>query len=711
MQFSAHRRLLASTALAFAVMMPGAAHAQNARPAEQDGTVADSPAASNDGEIIVTAQRREEKLKDVPISVTAVTGDQLAQSGVTGSRELALLAPGVNINTTGAAAQATVRGVGNTVVGGNSESPVALYIDGVYVAGQYFAVFDLANIDSIQVLKGPQGTLFGRNATGGAILVTTSRPQNYFTGSLTTSYGNFNDYRIGGFISGPITESLSFDVAANYHKNDGYARDVLRNTKLATYEDKSVRAKLLFKPDDATSVMLIGDYGRIRDETAVAIRPIATSSTPGALVPTNPRELALSFDPYAITEGGGVSLEISHDFDAFTVKSLSAYRQTKNYSLTDQDRVANPISRIDTTIRDNYFTQEVTVSNSKPGRFQWIAGAFYYGDTVENPTYSNVTTLLNNARLQVNAYALFGEGTYALTDALKLTAGIRYSTEERTFLSRRSTGAVQSTFQSLNADAWTPRLSLIYAINPASNVYATYSKGFKSGLFPAATFNAPAVKPETLNSYEVGYKLSSGPTSFTLAGYYYDYKELQVTTRTPAGLQTLLNAASAEIYGVDADLSVRVAEGLKLRLAGAYTHSKYKDFTSAPFFTPVPGAGNTTSVGDATGNPLVRTPKWTATAGVRYETAVGSGKVDFSADYYYNSGFSWTFDNRYREASYSLVNAQLGWSPDGKNFRLSVFGKNLTNELYSMGTSVTTFATAAAYAPPRSYGVAASFKF
>jgi iron complex outermembrane receptor protein len=706
--------LMTRSAVALAAFAATAAHAQDAQPgdeSEQPGPQTETASDDEPGEILVTAQRREERLKDVPLSVTVIDAQQLEQSGISGSRELAALTPGVTINTTGAAAQATVRGVGNTVVGGNAESPVALYIDGVYVSGQYFAVFDLANIESIQVLKGPQGTLFGRNATGGAILVTTSRPSSILTGSVSASYANFDDVRVGGFISGPITDTLRFDIAGNYHADNGYARDVVRGTRLSEYEEKSARAKLMFAPDGDTRITLIGDWGRVRDETAVSLKVVGRPATAGAFVPEDPREFALSFDPYSISEGRGVSLEIMHDFGTFTVKSLSAYRKTKNYSLTDQDRVAANIQRIDTTIRDEYITQEVTASNSNPGRFEWIAGAFYYGDTVKNPTFLNVGTLLNDAYLQVDAWALFGEGTFALTDAFKITAGLRYSNEERTFRSRRNAGNPTAAFRSLEADAWTPRVSLLYALTPASNIYATYSKGFKSGLFPAATFNAAPVNPETIEAYEVGYKLSRGGTSLNLATFYYDYKDLQVTTRTPAGLQTLLNAASAEIYGVDADLNVRLTQGLRLRLAGAYTHSEYKDFVNAPLFVPLAAGGNATLAGDASGNPLVRTPKWTATAGLRYETDLGSGKVDFSGDIYYNSGFSWTFDNRYRQDDYTLVNAQVGWSPPGENFRVAVFGRNLTNTLYSMGTSVTTAATAAAYARPRSYGVAVNFKF
>lgn len=666
---------------------------------------------ASEDEIIVTAQRREEKLKDVPISVTALAGEQLQSAGLTGSREIATLTPGVMINTTGAAAQATIRGVGNTVVGGNSESPVSIYIDGVYVPGQYFAVFDLANIQSIQVLKGPQGTLFGRNATGGAILVTTSRPSDTFTGKFNASYARFNDVRLSGYVSGPIAENVNFDIAGNYHKDHGYARDVVRHTRLAEYKDYSVRAKIEIAPDSDTSVLLIGDYGKIRDETPVSFKPMRAVLAPvGAYVPANPFDQASTFDPFAISEGGGISLEVKRDFGGVTLKSLTAFRKTKAFSITDQDRVQAALSRIDQTIHDKYLTHEFTLSSSGRSPFQWIAGAFYYGDTVNNPTYSNVTTLLNNSHMQVDAWALFGEGTYALTDQLKVIAGVRYSNETRTALSRRLTGSPLVAFRELKNHAWTPRVSVVYAVTPDSNIYATFSKGFKSGLFPGTTFNGAPVQPEKITAYEAGYKLASGGTNFNVAGFYYDYKDLQVTTRTPSGLQNLLNAAKAKIYGIDADLSLKLSDALRLRFAGAYTHSEYTNFTNAPFFSEIPSGGNASSSGNATGNQLIRTPKWTLSSGFKYEVPVGSGRIDLSADAYYNSGFAWTVDNRYRQKAYTLVNAQMGWSPND-SLRLSVFGKNLTNELYAIGVSVTNAATAAAYARPRTYGVAASYKF
>lgn len=712
---SATASLLAATS-AFAQVSPPASPPTGASagsPVEQNTTASDAgQEEASSADVVVTAQRREERLKDVPITITAISASQIAASGIGGSRELAALTPGVTIQTTGAAAQATVRGIGNTVVGGNSESPVALYVDGVYISSQYAAVFDLSNIESVQVLKGPQGTLFGRNATGGALLVTTTRPADHFTGSITASYARFDDVRVAGYLSGPITDTLRFDIAANYHDDNGFTRDVLRNRRLSTYHETSVRGKLEFAPDDATSVTLIGDYSSLRDNTPITIgpQPGTRPSTPGAFVPAEPYQVALTFDPYGTTKNYGFSLTVRHDFDPFTIKSITAYRHGDVFSTTDQDRVVAAVSRIDQKILQDTLSQEVTIASRGTGRLQWLGGLFYFGDTTPTYTLSNLA-LVVDARLRTDAYAAFGELTVAVTDRLKLTGGVRYSYEEKADLSRRATGTPLVAFQRTDADSWTPRVSAVFKVNDTSNLYATFSKGFKSGLYAATVFNGLPVSPETINAYEVGYKLADGPLAFNISGFYYDYSDLQVTTRSTNGLQTLLNAANAEIYGVDADFTAAITTGLRLRLAAAYTHSEYKNFVNAPVYTPAAAGGNALTTGDVSGRQLVRTPEFTANAGLRYETALGGGKIDASADYYYNSGFPWTFEGNYRQDDYSLVNATIGFSPAGQNFRIAVFGKNLTDTVYPLGVSVSGLATGPAYARPRTYGALVNFKF
>ncbi|TZG29377.1 TonB-dependent receptor [Sphingomonas montanisoli] len=681
---------------------------------------AQAPAApaemASDNEIIVTAQRREEKLKDVPLTVTAFNAAELERNGTTATRDLAMITPGITIQNTGAQLQATIRGIGTTIVAGGAESPVAVYVDGVYIASQNFAVFDLVNIDSIQVLKGPQGTLFGRNATGGAILVNTKKPSDTLTGKLTASYGRFDEVRVGGYLSGPITNGISASLAAYYRDDNGFTKDALRNTDLSTYQEYNIRGKLLLEPGEATSITLSGDYGRVEDSTGISIRsigsgPRATSSV-GAFIPSDPYKLALTFDPFAHSWGWGGSAEIQHDFDGVVAKSLTAYRNTDHRSFTDQDRVAAAINRVNVTINENVFTQEFTLSSSEPGPFQWLGGLYYFHQKDFNPVLSN-GALVTESRLKAEAGAAFAEGTYEVLPQFKVTAGVRYSKEKRENAQRRAAGNPLTTKREATFDSWTPRLSLVYEVDPQSNVYFTYSKGFKSGLYNATAFGLPAIKPETVQAYEGGFKHSSNEITLNVSAYYYDYKNLQLQTRDANGLALTLNATDATIYGVDGDFTYRITPAFRVRIAGAYTNGTYGTFTNAPFFAPAPApaGGNIQFTGNASGNPLIRTPKVTGNVGVNYDRELANGdKIGAAVTYYYNSGFAWTVDNRSRQSEYSLVNAEVSYTLQN-NLKLSVWGRNLTNTRYGQGVSVTAFADAIAYARPISYGVTGTYSF
>jgi iron complex outermembrane recepter protein len=568
------------------------------------------------------------------------------------------------------------------------------------------------NTDSMQVLKGPQGTLFGRNATGGAILITTKQPGSKPTGNFRLSYGRFNEVKAEAYVSGPVTDTISADLSLLYHDDNGYSRDVLRDTRLDTYREFSARSKILWSPDTDTSVLLIADISKVLDNTATSIRPIGrTTSVAGGFVPAGARELALTFDPYGKAWSGGGSIQAQHEFGGVTAKSISSYRETRYRARTDQDRTNLPVNRVDVIINEHYITQELTLTSSEPGPFQWVAGVYYFHDRSYTPTISNGVALTYPV-MRTTSYAGFAEGTYAITDKLKLTAGVRYNHEKRSDDQKKPNGSgFLYSYRTATANAWTPRFSLLYALTDSSNVYATYSKGFKSGFFNAGTFDQPAVEPETLQMYEAGYKYAHGGMSFNLAGFYSDYKNLQLSTRLPNGITTTLNAAGAKIYGVDADFSAHLSDALILRLGGAYTHSKYVDFTGAPRYDPLPAGGNVLTTMDASGNPLIRTPKFTGTTQLTYEQPVGNGRVSATGSLYYNSGFAWTPDNRVKQGDYVLLNGQIAWSPDDNHYRISLWGKNLTNTLYSLGVSVSGFADAAAYARPRSYGVTAEYRF
>ncbi|MES2986389.1 MAG: TonB-dependent receptor [Pseudomonadota bacterium] len=701
-----------AAASVLAIVSSGAAHAQaSGDSASTTASAQDVPAQTvEDGDdIVVTAQRREERLKDVPITVNVISGEDLAASGASSSRDIQTLVPGVTTANNAYATQFTIRGVGSTVVSG--EAPVSIYIDGVYLASQSFSVFDLMNIESIQVLKGPQGTLFGRNATGGAILVTTAAPAKTLSGKISAGYGSFDDVRLAANISGPLSDALGFDLTARYHDDNGYTRDV-SGQRMSDYREYGVRGKLVFEPSADTKVRVIGDWGRLYDAAGASFVPVPGQkvATVGAFVPSKPYEVSFTFSPYTRSVGGGGSLDVQHDFGGVSLKSITAYRSSKTLSLSDSDRVKNAVQSIRSGINEDMLTQEFTLASDKPGPFQWIVGAYYFNlKRFASQQINNVTTIEANADNE--SYSGFGEVTVQVAEPLKLIAGLRYTRDSTAIHQVRPTGSPLTFDNSVTFNAWTPRVSAVFAVDSDSNIYATYSKGFKSGLFNATSFAGAPIKPEDLSAYEVGFKHAQRGVSFNISAYYYDFKDLQLSARLPNGSSFTLNASNATIYGMDADLAFVLGGGFRLRAGANFTHARYVDFLQAPFFEPLPAGGNRSFTADASGKKLVRAPDFSGTLGLDYRKELASGTLTAGTSLYYNSGFSWSVDNRFNEEPYALLSATAGWSWNDDRYRLSVWGKNLTNTLYSQGGTVTTAADAFSYARPRSYGVAFDASF
>lgn len=254
------------------------------------------------GEIVVTAQRRNERLVDVPISISVLTGNALEQAGVRSTEDLTATVPGLNFATNGAFAQPTVRGVGTTVTSAGNDANVAIYIDGVYQPNQISNFSDLVDLEQVEVLKGPQGTLFGRNATGGAIRVTTKRPSLSSEARATASYGRFNDIRLTAFGTGPLSDKVAVSFALLYGDDEGYVRNRGTGNKVADTNARSMRGKILFQPSETVEFLLSGSHSKRSSNPAFTLGVLNGNSIalrlPGSIQPTGPREVSLTFDPF-----------------------------------------------------------------------------------------------------------------------------------------------------------------------------------------------------------------------------------------------------------------------------------------------------------------------------------------------------------------------------------------------------------------------------
>jgi iron complex outermembrane receptor protein len=693
--------------------------------------IQDSASPEGAGEIVVTAQRRVERLTDVPISITALTGDALAASGIRSTEDLSAVVPGLNFATNGAFAQPTVRGIGTTVSAAGSDANVAIYIDSVYQPSQIGNFSSLVDIEQIEVLKGPQGTLFGRNATGGAIRITTRRPTFEPTGDLMLSYGSFDEIRGSAYGSAGLSDTVAASLAFFYSDDRGYTRNIATGGYVAATNAVMIRGKVLFVPSDGLEFTLSGMHSE-RDANApfslgVLNRNNNNLGRAGILATNNPREVSLTFDPAIGASSDLVSLNGKIDLGFADLTSISSYQRTKTYLLTDTDRTNLALNRADLPGGQKTYTQELNLVSSGKGPFQWFLGAFYYNDDATGATIVNNGAVFTAIRLKSEAIAPFGEANLTLGD-LTLIAGLRYNHERKNFTATRGTIVEQrsQTFNNL-----TPRLGARYALGPSANLYATWSRGFKSGLFDqvlvGSTLVVSPVQPEKVDAYEIGFKYGRGRTSLSASGFIYDYDNIQFQAFNPngGGLTQVFNAAKARVYGGEIEASVSPANDFNLRATAAYTHSEYRSFPNATIYCPIgaPTFGNRSialgavnpctgrpSAG-ASGNQLIRTPEFTASLSSDYHLDLGSGAIDLSATASYSGPFYWDPGNRLREAAYVLVNGEITYAFPGDKLRVTLWGRNLLNEGYSIYVTEAAAGDSVAYARPRTIGVSARLSF
>jgi iron complex outermembrane receptor protein len=714
-------------------------------------TSAAGPEESQLGEILVTAQRKSERLRDVPISVTAVTGEQLAQDGITDTRGLEQVAPGLNFTSQGAWAEPNIRGVSTGNSGPGEESPIAIYVDGVYQVSQVASLFDLPDIAQIEVLKGPQGTLFGRNAEGGAIQIRTKDPTFTPTGDLTASYGYYTgnggshsspEYKTQVFVGGPvISDTVAASFSSYTRSTDGYLNNIDSDTRDGSINTQVFRSKLLVVPFDSAKLLFAGWYSENRDNAdAAATAPngasilAATNPTtglpnyPGAIVATEPWTTAHTFPEYIHTRTWGASAKADFEFEPGTLTSLTAYNYAQNDVRVSVEGGYLPPGAVrtgcyelfacidyDATQPAESASQELTWVSHIKGPFSYVAGLFAFRSDEHQTGYINQdvlpTAYHNDNRVVDKTYAGFAELNYAATDALTFIAGGRYSHEEKigSYAAVYDQGYVATS--SPNWNSFTPRASVKYALDATSNVYFTFSEGFKSGVI---NLSPPfdVVAPEKLKAYEFGYKADFDRYSIEASTFYYDYRDIQVQTWDKTfGVTT--NAAVARVFGLDIDNRVRPISNLELRLAASYLPiAKYISYPSISYYTyPIGPFGFTTATGSASGNRLLKTPDLTATVAATYSMSYSWGTLAANASVYYTDSFFWELGYRVRTPAHQITNAQLAATPRGTNLKLALFVKNLTNAAYVQGVVEGGTTDTSTYGPPREIGVSAEYSF
>ncbi len=679
----------------------------------------DKPRAAIE-EVTVTAQRRSERSLDVPISITALSADQLGKGDVQSLGDIGKLTPGVRFDNLGGNSQPTIRGVGSAVVVAGAGSNVAIYTDGFYSPNPLVADSSLLNIDSIQVLKGPQGTLFGRNSTAGAILVSTSEPSTETQGKVEASYGSYNAQRYNAYATTGITEDLAVDVAGLISKGDGFLDNIVTGSdKDGKYDDWALRFGTRWQATDLTSVLFRYSRSETDNPTSDAYGAFEKDGTvfsPAAgFVPVahEPHEVSNGFTPAFTSKAEAYQLTVKTELEFATLTSYTQYRDESATHYYDFDLTALDSFHYIFTTTDEIFTQEFLLSSNGDSALQWTAGLFYFEDETEYPR-NLVSTggpffRSGGSGVTAKSLAVFGDMTYSVTDNLYVTVGGRYSKDKITdAYSLDNTATVQTDYDNLNENAFTPRISVRYEPNENSSIYASYSEGFKSGILNVAG-DGSEVDSETLKAYEVGYKYRNGSLMLDMSTFYYDYTDLQVAGYI--GTTSFIeNAADSTVYGIEGNTRYAFTDTLTASLGVAYIDAEYDTFTDSQVWIPSP-TGYIPGFEDASGNQMQRSPELTATLGINYETYLADGLLSASGTLYHTSDFYFDSSNAYQQDSYQLLSLYASWTDPSETYTFAVFGDNLTDEEYRAQVLPQQVGVLSTWGAPRTFGASVAVNF
>ena len=769
---SASRSILfAGAALAALPAMP--AFAQDA-PAEA------APVVDNGGDIVVIARKREERLIDVPVAVTALSSDQLAKqqavdlSGVQGS------IPNVNlVQGRGSTSNANIfiRGIGQPDALQTFDPAVGVYVDGVYMSRIQGALFNLFDVDHIEVLRGPQGTLYGKNTIGGAVNVVSRKPDTqdlHASGSFT--YGSYDQILVNGYVSAPLVrDKLALSLAGVYDKRDGTVTDPLTGRDYNDRDTIAGRGILRFTPSDAVELILSGDYTRQRTAPTLgyATAPLINADlVTGAVTVVKP---AYPYGPYAYRastslapgqgqrlDHWGVSLTANIELnDAFSLTSITAYRKLRPDYYIDFDATELEVADAFVGVNQHQFSQELQLKYTS-GPLNGVFGLYYMNERVRSHQESyddNYLRVLGTPvpftryiddNQSTKSYAAFGQLTYAFTDKLSLTGGLRYTKERKEYFRTTTTdlaGTISPPFifpDSLPApyndldhvdfDAWTPSATLSFKPTRDTLLYASASRGFKSGGFngrvnsladvtreqDGVTVVVPYFQPETVWTYEVGAKgnFLGGRVQLSADVFYSDYKDFQArvgggTTGVTGGSFPVVNAGKLRIWGIEAEMTVRPTRDWTIRQSFGYLDAKYLEFDDgrrAPAFSCNP-TGEEITCQPAFAPPI------TYSLASDYAIPLGSaGSLTLGGDLRVVDKQYLSVDNRpnLREDGYMLVNAYVQYDAPGGKYYVRGGVKNLTKSVYltdaqefsSVGNIQTAY-----YGDPRTWSITAGFRF
>lgn len=738
---------LAASASGLALLIAAPAMAQTAAPAEQAVAI---------DEIVVTAQRRSENIREVPFAVTAMNTEALntLSSGGGDILQLSGRVPSLQVESSNGryAPRFYIRGLGNVDFDFNASQPVSVVLDDVVLENVYLKGFPLFDVKQVEVLRGPQGTLFGRNTPAGVVKIDTVKPGDDFTGFGSLAYGNYGSTRAEVGVTLPASDTLSVRVAGLWNHRDDWVNNAYDapfakkdGKDLGNFDDFAGRVHVAWTPTDRLSTLLTL---QARDYEGTGTMNRANVLSKGS------NELNDRFDRDTVYYDGGrnnyqkqqttsQSLQVAYDFGPATLTGVvgSYHGSSAGNGDIDGGVLGDPVNSgtvpfpsetgtLSSDLIQN--TYELRLSSNGDGPFGWQVGAFYWDERFNlvsanfNGFGGIMPTIITDIVQKSDSWSIFGQGRYQVTDALKLTAGVRYTDDSRDFRGQRILGAPLDVIESVGDEQVSWDVSALYEVNDSLNLFARVASGYRGPSIQGRIAMSNVVTTadsETVMSYETGFKarLWNGRARLNATAYFYEVSDLQLTAIGGAGnFNQLINADKGEGYGVEIDGDVYLGAGFSLAGGFAWNHTEIKD---ADLFVGTCGAPCTITdptvvvsgktLANINGNPFPQAPEYTANLTLNYVRPIGDDQELFaSTDWVLRQDFNLFLYEavEFRQDTQFEGGLRAGWRDLGRGLEAAAYVRNITDEANILGAidfnNLTAFVN-----EPRMYGVELSKRF
>jgi outer membrane receptor protein involved in Fe transport len=677
-------------------------------------------------DIVVRARKKSnaERAQDVPIALTAVSGNQIEAMFATDLTDVGQTMPNVRLDDGGSfpgVSNYTIRGMGFNSTIASVEPTVGTFVDGIYIGATLGGLQDTLDLESVEVLRGPQGTLFGRNVTGGAVVMRSRRPTGEFGGVARAGFGSGGRKEVAAGVEGPISDTLSAKIFATYSDRHGDYDNITTREHHGAEETWAVRPILRWRPNSTTDITLIGEHGKTNGD-GVASRviddPAQLLYQQGVREPAGGAEkLSINFRGDTRIRWDQAVLDANFDVGPGTITSITGYRDVSYFSTGDTDGSELEVARALNQMDQHQFSEELRFAGKAfDDRLDYTIGAYYLEQRIEqyyHVYFFGASNQRSGGILNHKTWSVFAQGDFEFVPDVFFTAGGRYTWEKKSARNARTPDCdldLNCTFSDSGSKVWknfSPKIGLSWKATPDILVYASWTKGFRSGGYNIRTTGANELAgpydEEVAKALEGGIKTEflDGRARVNIAAFHNKFSGLQRTVNS--GLVNFIaNVAAATVNGVEVESTVLPFEHLALTANVGYLDAKYDDYV-------LPG----TNV-NLKGKPLVRAPKWTYTFAATHDLNLGSVGVVTTRAAFSHSGRTPANDpGDYFAPAYDLLDASISWSPSPESgLKVSLWGKNLTNEKYALtATYVGTLFTNLYQALPRRYGLEATYKF